>query len=179
MAKARARYVSQHPKSQSAHRRARQFMPGGNTRSVLFHDPFPLRILSGHGAYITDADGHAFLNLLGEYTAGLFGHSDPVIRTAIDRALDHGINLSAHNPHEVRLAELICRRFPSIDSVRFTNSGTEANLMSIATARHHSGRGKVMVMHGGLLYFGGGASPSMHLMNLCWEGSIRSNPLGT
>ena len=163
LANARARYVADNPASEEAHHQARRFMPGGNTRTILYHDPFPLRVVSGHGARITDADGHEYLNLLGEYTAGLFGHSHPVIRAAIDSALDGGINLSAHNSHEIRLAELVCGRFPSIERVRFTNSGTEANLMAIATARHHTGRGRVMVMHGGyhggLLYFGGGGIP--------------------
>lgn len=163
LAKARARYVADNPASEEAHHQARRFMPGGNTRTILYHDPFPLRVVSGHGARITDADGHEYLNLLGEYTAGLFGHSHPVIRAAIDSALDGGINLSAHNTHEIRLAELVCGRFPSIERIRFTNSGTEANLMAIATARHHTGRGRVMVMHGGyhggLLYFGGGGIP--------------------
>ena len=163
LAKARARYVADNPKSEAAHHQARRFMPGGNTRTILYHDPFPLRVVSGHGPRITDADGHEYLNLLGEYTAGLFGHSHPVIRAAIDSALDGGINLSAHNTHEIRLAELVCGRFPSIERVRFTNSGTEANLMAIATARHHTGRGRVMVMHGGyhggLLYFGDGGIP--------------------
>ncbi len=163
LAKAWARYVADNPASDEAHHQARRFMPGGNTRTILYHDPFPLRVVSGHGARITDADGHEYLNLLGEYTAGLFGHSHPVIRAAIDSALDGGINLSAHNTHEIRLAELVCGRFPSIERVRFTNSGTEANLMAIATARHHTGRGRVMVMHGGyhggLLYFGGGGIP--------------------
>ncbi len=163
LAKARARYVADNPASEEAHHQARRFMPGGNTRTILYHDPFPLRVVSGHGARVTDADGHEYLNLLGEYTAGLFGHSHPVIRAAIDSALDGGINLSAHNTHEIRLAELVCGRFPSIERIRFTNSGTEANLMAIATARHHTGRGRVMVMHGGyhggLLYFGGGGIP--------------------
>lgn len=163
LAKARARYVTDNPASEAAHHQARQFMPGGNTRTILYHDPFPLRVVSGHGPRITDADGHEYLNLLGEYTAGLFGHTHPVIRAAIDSALDGGINLSAHNTHEIRLAELVCGRFPSIERVRFTNSGTEANLMAIATARHHTGRSRVMVMHGGyhggLLYFGGGGIP--------------------
>lgn len=163
LAKARSRYVADNPASEEAHHQARRFMPGGNTRTILYHDPFPLRVVSGHGARVTDADGHEYLNLLGEYTAGLFGHSHPVIRAAIDSALDGGINLSAHNTHEIRLAELVCGRFPSIERIRFTNSGTEANLMAIATARHHTGRGRVMVMHGGyhggLLYFGGGGIP--------------------
>ncbi len=163
VADARGRYIANNPASLAAHVKARKFMPGGNTRTVLFNDPFPLRVVSGDGARITDADGHEYLNLLGEYTAGLFGHSHPVIRAAVDGALDRGINLSAHNPDEIHLAELVCDRFPAIERVRFTNSGTEANLMAISTARHHTGRDAVMVMnggyHGGLLYFGGGGIP--------------------
>jgi glutamate-1-semialdehyde 2,1-aminomutase len=160
---AREGYAARRPGSRAAHEVAAHSMPGGNTRTVLFHGPFPLRIATGQGAHITDVDGHRYLNLLGEYTAGLFGHSHPIIRAAIDRALDGGVNLGAHNTFEAELARLVCARFPSIEKVRFTNSGTEANLMAIATARHVTKRSKVMVMHGGyhggLLYFGGGGIP--------------------
>ncbi len=62
-------------------------MPGGNTRTVLFYAPFPICAARGEGAYLTDIDGHRYLNLLGEYTAGIYGHSHPVIRAAIDAAL--------------------------------------------------------------------------------------------
>jgi glutamate-1-semialdehyde 2,1-aminomutase len=163
ISEARQTYAARRPKSEAAHEHAAKYMPGGNTRTVLFHGPFPLRIANGTGAHLTDADGHRYLNLLGEYTAGLFGHSHPVIRKAIDRALDGGVNFGGHNTFEPQLAELVCARFASIERVRFTNSGTEANLMAIATARHHTRRTKVMVMHGGyhggLLYFGGGGIP--------------------
>ena len=61
---------------------------------------------------------------------------------------------------EIRFAEAVCARFPSIEQVRFTNSGTEANLMAIQLARHHTGRDRIVVAdgayHGGLLYFGHG-----------------------
>jgi glutamate-1-semialdehyde 2,1-aminomutase len=160
LAEARDTYAARRPNTRLAHEKAAKSMPGGNTRTVLFHGPFPICIAKGEGAYVTDVDGHSYLNLLGEYTAGLFGHSHPVIRRAIDRALDGGVNLGAHNTFESELARLVCARFKSIDKVRFTNSGTEANLMAIATARHVTQRSKVMVMysgyHGGLLYFGGG-----------------------
>lgn len=163
VAEARETYALTRPGSRAAHEAACKSMPGGNTRTVLFHGPFPLRIERGDGAFLFDVDGNRYLNLLGEYTAGVFGHSHPVIRRAIDRALDGGVNLGAHNTYEAELARLVCERFPSIDLVRFTNSGTEANLMAVATARHVTGRPKVMVMHsgyhGGLLYFGGGGIP--------------------
>ena len=161
--KARDNYISNHPASAAAMDDAANHMPGGNTRTVLFHTPFPLRIVSATGNQVRDADGFEYVNFLGEYTAGLFGHNNPVIRRAIDEALDRGVNLSGHNPDEARLAEIVCSRFPALDKVRFTNSGTEANLMAISTARYSTGRSKVLVFegayHGGLLYFRGGGNP--------------------
>ena len=160
---ARDRYIRNRPQSAAAFNLSANFMPGGNTRTVLFHSPFPLRIVSGAGCRITDADGLEYVNLLGEYTAGLFGHNHPVIRQAIEDALDQGLNLSGHNPDEIKLAELVCARFPSIDKVRFTNSGTEANLLAISTACYLTKRKKVLVFeggyHGGLLYFKDGGMP--------------------
>jgi glutamate-1-semialdehyde 2,1-aminomutase len=160
---ARATYVARRPKSKAQHAAARTVMPGGNTRTVLYYGPFPICAARGEGAFLTDIDGHRYLNLLGEYTAGLYGHSHPVIRAALDAALDDGINYGAHNRMEAELAAIVCARFPAIELVRFTNSGTEANLMALSTARHATGRSKIMVFkggyHGGLLYFGGGGIP--------------------
>lgn len=163
LVEARARYAQRRPESLAVHRRASEVMPGGNTRTVLYHGPFPLRLAHGEGAIATDADGYRYVNLLGEYTAGLFGHSHPVIRAAIDAALDGGVNLGGHNLFEAELARQVVARFAAIEQVRFTNSGTEANLMAIATARAFTKRPKVLVFrggyHGGLLYFGGGGIP--------------------
>ena len=160
---ARNRYIENRPRSADAFNLSANFMPGGNTRTVLFHEPFPLRIVSGVGCRVTDADGLEYVNMLGEYTAGLFGHNHPVIRKAIDKALDQGLSLSGHNPDEIKLAELICARFPSVQKVRFTNSGTEANLLAISAACYITKRKKVLVFdggyHGGLLYFKNGGMP--------------------
>ena len=163
LAEARERFVAANPGSLAAHVEATAVMPGGNTRTVLFHTPFPLTMARGEGCRLWDADGHEYIDLLGEYTAGLYGHSNPVIRAAIDTALDGGWNLGGHGVMEARLAALICQRFPSIDLVRFTNSGTEANLMALATATAVTGRRSVLVFengyHGGVLYFIGGGIP--------------------
>jgi glutamate-1-semialdehyde 2,1-aminomutase len=163
LAEAAEKFIAANPKSRHAHLHATEAMPGGNTRSVLFHDPFPLTMVRGEGCRLWDADGHCYVDMLGEYTAGLYGHSNPVIRAALDSALDAGWNFGGHGLMEARLADLICERFPSIDLVRFTNSGTEANMMAIATAVAVTGRSRVMVFdggyHGGVLSFGGGGSP--------------------
>jgi glutamate-1-semialdehyde 2,1-aminomutase len=115
------------------------------------------------GCRLTDLDGHTYVDLLGDYTAGLYGHDNPVIRKAVDAALDRGWNLGAHGEHEARLAAVLCARFPSLDLVRFTNSGTEANLLALATATTHTGRRAVLVFdggyHGSVLSFGDGGTP--------------------
>ena len=96
-------------------------------------------------------------------TAGLYGHSHPVIYAAIHEALDGGIDLGANNRLEAKLAALVCARFPSIEMVRFTNSGTEANLMAIGAARAITKRAKILVFngayHGSVLSFAGGGNP--------------------
>lgn len=138
-------------------------LPGGNTRTVLHFDPFPFRVASAEGSRLTDIDGHRYIDLLGNYTAGLLGHSPASVRAAAHEAIDNGWALGAVHANEARLAETIVARFDSIEQVRFTNSGTEANLMALALACHVTGRAKVAVFdggyHGGVLTFGGGGSP--------------------
>jgi glutamate-1-semialdehyde 2,1-aminomutase len=163
LAEAKAAFVAGNPQSRARHEAATRVMPGGNTRTVLFYDPFPLCIARGEGARLWDVDGHAYLDFLGEFSAGIFGHSHPGIRAAIEAALADGINLSGHNRLEAELAAIVCARFPSIERVRFTNSGTEANLLALSAAIAHTGRRKVMVFqgayHGGVLSFGAGPAP--------------------
>ena len=159
---AKATFTAKRPKTHAMHERAAAVMPGGNTRTVLFTVPFPLRVEKGEGATITDVDGHSYLDLLGEYSAGIYGHSHPRIIAAAKAALDNGLNYGAHHEGEVKLAEVVTKRF-NMDLVRFTNSGTEANMMALAAARCFTGRSKIMPMeggyHGGTLYFSHGASP--------------------
>lgn len=157
-AEAEARYVAANPKSADRHRRATESMPGGNTRSVLHYSPFPLTLVGGDGCRVRDLDGHGYADLLGEYTAGLYGHSHPAIQAAIKKVVDDGMALGGPNPYEAELAAELCKRFPSVERVRFCNSGTEANLFAISTARLFTGRPAVMVFHGayhgGVFYFG-------------------------
>jgi glutamate-1-semialdehyde 2,1-aminomutase len=160
---ARERYAEANPESRRLHQDASRHLPGGNTRTVLFHSPFPLRFVHGEGPRLRDADGHEYVDFLSEYTAGVYGHSHPVIRRAVEEALDFGLNIGGHSPLELRFAEAVRARFPNLELVRFTNSGTEANLMAITAARAFTRRDKVMVFegayHGGVLYFRHGGSP--------------------
>ena len=159
----KARYVSANPASRAQYERAKQSLPGGNTRTGMFYTPFPLAIEKAAGATLIDVDGHTYTDFVGDFSAGLYGHSHPVIREALMAALDDGMAYGSSSPYEERLATLVCARFSSIEQVRFTNSGTEANTMALVTARAVSGKDLVMVFegayHGGTIYFGRKSAP--------------------
>ena len=163
LAEAEERYRADNPKSLAQHRQACMAMPGGNTRASIHADPFPLTMARGEGARLWDLDGHEYADFLSEFTAGIYGHSHPAIRNAIEGALAGGLNFGAHTETEARFAAAVCARFPSIELVRFTNSGTEANLMAVSAARAITGRPKILVFaggyHGGVFYFRGHGSP--------------------
>ena len=164
---ARERYVAANPLSQQADHAAEGPLPGGNTRSVLHFDPFPLTMVSGEGAELVDLDGHRYVDFVGEYSAGLFGHSDPTIKAAVREALDFGVAMGAPTRYERELAALICERFPAVDQVRFCNTGTEANIMALQTARAVTGREKILVFegayHGGVIRFPAGATSPLNI----------------
>ncbi|HEX3576764.1 MAG TPA: aminotransferase class III-fold pyridoxal phosphate-dependent enzyme [Rhodopila sp.] len=159
---AKEAYVTSAPASLARYVEAATVMPGGNTRTVLHYAPYPLAMTRAQGCRLWDADGREFIDFLGEYTAGLYGHSHPVIRAALDRALDNGISFGASNMTEARFARAVCDRF-GLERVRFTNSGTEANLLAISLGRIFTRRKKVLVFngayHGAVFGFAGGGSP--------------------
>ncbi|XAL98683.1 aminotransferase class III-fold pyridoxal phosphate-dependent enzyme [Phycisphaeraceae bacterium D3-23] len=154
---ARKRYAAANPKSLAAHQAAARYLPGGNTRTVLHYEPFPLTMVGGEGAELIDLDGHRYVDFVSEFSAGLFGHSDKTIKTAISEVLDQGIVLGGPTSYERELAGLLCGRFPAIEQVRFCNSGTEANLLALTTAKMVTGREKILVFrgayHGGVIKF--------------------------
>ncbi|MGM4884471.1 MULTISPECIES: aspartate aminotransferase family protein [Rhizobium] len=154
---ARERYNAKRPKSAALHREAINVLPGGNTRSVLAYAPFPTAMARGEGCRLWDIDGNAYLDLCGEYTAGLFGHTDSRIHAALHDAMAKGLSLAAVGEAEQRLAKILCNRFPSIDMIRFTNSGTEANLIALSAAQVVTERKRIIAFrggyHGSLLYY--------------------------
>ena len=160
--KAHADFADRNPNSRRQYDEARTYMPGGQTRSVLTHAPFPLTFVAGSAATLTDIDGHTYHDFLGDYTAGMLGHSE---RRVIDRvfdALKTNASVGGIHPGEATLAKLMCERF-GIERVRFTNSGTEANLLAMTTAVLATGRKKILVFkggyHGSVFYFASGSAP--------------------
>ncbi|KAE8553936.1 hypothetical protein EYB25_002474 [Talaromyces marneffei] len=161
-------YSAANLKSQANHEEALKYMPGGNTRSVLHYYPFPMSIKSGKGCRVTSLDGHEYLDFVSEFSAALFGHSHPDIVTAVQNTVQsRGFNLGGTSENEVILARHIVHRFRSIEKVRFTNSGTEANTMALAVALAHTGRKKILVFaggyHGAFAHFGAAGPNALNL----------------
>lgn len=156
------RYKQRTPLSFQKIEAAKQYMPGGNTRTVLYYEPYPAVLTHGDGAYVYDLDGHRYLDCVGEFSAGLYGHKPALIQSRLQEVLQQGLTLGGPNLWEQQLANLMCERFPSLERVRFCNSGTEANLYALVTAIALTGRSKVLIFdgafHGGVLTFPDGPS---------------------
>jgi glutamate-1-semialdehyde 2,1-aminomutase len=142
-------FLRRTPESSAIGRRAERVMPGGDTRAAGWHLPYPLTFVGGQGARITDLDGHTYLDLLGNYTSLVHGHAYPPIVDAVQRQIVNGTAWAGRNLAQIDLAEQLCERVASVDRVRFTNSGTEANMLAIQLAKLATGRPRIlMARHG-------------------------------
>lgn len=163
LAAAERRFREANPLSYARHERACVVLPAGHTRQTLYYSPFPLTMRRGSGARIEDLDGHRYLNLVGDFAAGIFGSTCEPIQRGVHQVMLDGISLSGPNVPEVELAELISQRIPSVENVRFCNSGSEACLFACLVARHATGRGTLCVFdgcyHGGFMIYGRNDSP--------------------
>jgi glutamate-1-semialdehyde 2,1-aminomutase len=137
------------PESQRLHERASAVMPGGTTRTTTYFDPYPLFIDRGEGCRIWDVDGTERLDMLGNYTAMILGHAHPKVVEAIREQAGRGTAFAAANAIEGELAAILCERVPSLDLVRFCNSGTEATMFALRLARAFTGRPKIARIEGG------------------------------
>src|SRR5713101_9176653 len=140
-----ADYRERTRKSAELERLARRVMPGGDTRTSVYHQPYPLTMMRGEAAFIWDVDGNRYVDLLGNYTSLVHGHAYPPISEAIARAARSGTAWAARSEAQVKLAEILCERIASVERVRFCNSGSEAGMLAVQVARHLTGR-KLLLM---------------------------------
>ncbi len=138
-------YVQRTPLSDAMGPRARKVMPAGDTRAAGYHTPYPLTFARAEGVTLTDIDGNEYFDLSNNFTSLLHGHAYPPIVDAVSKVIGSGTAWPARNNTQVELAELICDRVPSIELVRFCNSGSEANMLALHVARTHTGRHKVLM----------------------------------
>ncbi len=137
-------------RSKELHFIAKNCLPGGNTRSVTYYEPYPLFIVKGKGFEIYDADGNSYIDFINNYTSLIHGHAHPKILDAVKEQLKKGSwACPASLESQYKLAEIICERFPSVDKVRFCNSGSEATMFAVRAAIAYTGKEKILKMEGG------------------------------
>jgi glutamate-1-semialdehyde 2,1-aminomutase len=141
-------YLAKTSRSRALHEEATAVMPGGNSRTTTFFDPYPFYVQRGQGAYVWDADGVARLDFNGNYTSLILGHAPPDVVKAAQEAAALGMSFPGPTEQEIRLAEILTRRIPSLQTMRFTNSGTEATMNAVRAARAFTGRPKIAKFEG-------------------------------
>ncbi|MBV9453822.1 MAG: aspartate aminotransferase family protein [Rubrobacter sp.] len=127
----------------------RKYLPGSDSRSPLFHPPYPVVLDEGHGCWLFDVDGNQLLDFTGNHTSLILGYKHPRVLDAVQRQLEKGTAFPGVTVPQMRLARFLCERLPSFERVRFTNSGTEATMNAIRVARAFTGRHKIAKIEGG------------------------------
>ena len=135
-------------KSAELYERAKAVMPGGNTRHTVFRAPFQVYAARGQGCRIIDIDGKSRIDAVGNFTSLIHGYGCEAIKVAAREQLEKGFCFGMATPGEVRLAEILTERLPSVEQVRFCNSGTEAVMNAIKVARAFTGRAKIAKCEG-------------------------------
>lgn len=144
-----ALYAERNLGSRALYERALRSLPGGNTRTLTYFPPFPLYMARGEGPRIWDVDGNMRIDLFNNATALIHGHAHPEVVRCVQEVAAQGTAFASATEWEVRLAERLIERLPSLERVRFCNSGTEANLMAVRAMRAFTGRPKVAKFEGG------------------------------
>lgn len=130
---------------------ARKVIPGGvnsPVRACRSVGCNPIFIERADGAYIYDVDGNEYLDFVGSWGPMILGHANPLILKAINETAALGTSFGASTPREIDLASMVVEAVPSIEKVRFVNSGTEATMSAVRLARGFTGK-KVVVKFDG------------------------------
>ncbi|HLY29947.1 MAG TPA: glutamate-1-semialdehyde 2,1-aminomutase, partial [Ktedonobacterales bacterium] len=139
-------------RSEALFAQAREVIPGGVNSPVRAFKAVggqPLFIDHGVGAYLYDVDGNQYIDYVGSWGPLILGHAHPRVVEAVTRAAQRGTSYGAPTEAEVRLAELAIEAIPSMELVRFVNSGTEATMSALRVARAYTGRTKIIKFAGG------------------------------
>jgi glutamate-1-semialdehyde 2,1-aminomutase len=138
-------------KSQSLFAEARTLLPGGvdsPVRAFRAVGGEPLFIERGSGARIRDVDGYDYVDYVLSWGPLILGHADPGVVDAVREAAGNGTSFGAPSPLEVELARRVRRFFPSLELLRFVNSGTEATMSALRVARAFTGRSRIVKFEG-------------------------------
>jgi len=136
-------------KSIELYERATKYMPGGVSSPVRAYKPYPFFTSSGKGSRVYDVEGNGYIDYCLAYGPLILGHAPEEVKEAIKEQLERGWLFGTPHEGEIKLAEKIIALYPSIEMVRFVNSGSEATMAGIRLARGFSGRDKIIKIEGG------------------------------
>lgn len=138
-------------RSEELFQRAVKRIPGGVNSPVRAFgsvDEAPRFIQGAVGSKIFDVDGNAYTDYIGSWGPMILGHNDERIKEAVIRASENGLSFGCATEREVEMAEFICQRIPHVEMIRMVNSGTEAVMSAIRTARGYTGKNKIIKFAG-------------------------------
>ena len=142
-------YVSKTSKSKALYERAKKVLPAGVSYGIRYFEPYPFYTAKANGSKLYDVDGNEYIDFWLGHTALILGHSPPAVVNAVKRQIENGTHYGTSHELEIELAEQIVKMVSGAEMVRFTNSGTEANMYATHLARAYSGRSKVAKFEGG------------------------------
>lgn len=142
-------YQANTSKSKALQEQATRYLPGGSSRGTSYFAPYPTFIDHAQGRYIHDVDGNSYLDFMINATSLIIGHAHPDTVDALQGQAARGTSFSGPTEAQIRLAKILCERLPSVETIRFTNSGTEGTLNAIRVARAFTGKYKIAKFEGG------------------------------
>ena len=143
------KYVSKTSKSKALYERARKVLPAGVSYGIRYFEPYPFYTAKAKGSKLYDVDGNEYIDFWLGHTALILGHSPPAVVNAVKRQLENGTHYGTSHELEIKLAEQVVKMVSGVKMVRFTNSGTEANMYATRLARACTGRSKIAKFEGG------------------------------
>jgi len=141
-------YLELTPRSRELFEMARAHLPGGSTRMTLWHKPYPAYAAAGEGCMLRDVDGNSRIDFINNFTSLIHGHAHKDAVSAVMEQLPSGTAYASPTECEIELAQEIKRRVPSIESILFNNSGSEAVMGAVRAARAFTGRNKIAKFEG-------------------------------
>ncbi|MFB4162802.1 aspartate aminotransferase family protein [Alteribacillus sp. JSM 102045] len=143
-------YKKETPSSQVFMEEAKKVMPGGVTANIKYFEPHPVVMKHGKGSKLTDMDNKEYIDLLMSYGSLVTGHGHEQVKNAVIEQMDRDGTWLFGTPHylEVEMGNRLQKHFPSMELLRYTNSGTEATLLSLRLAAAHTGKHKIAKFEG-------------------------------
>jgi len=142
------KYKQMTHKSQELFEESQKWLPGGGTRNITYFYPYPFYVTKGEGCYLEDVDGNKYIDVQNNMTVLLHGHAHPKITEVLQHQASLGTAHNAPTAGQYELAKLICERVPSIEELRFCNSGTEATMFAIRAARVFTSKNGIILTDG-------------------------------